>query len=97
MPAEAYLAVAAVLFGVGLVGVIAHASAISALIGTQLMLDAAILAAVATAGAAPVEGELAAVAFIVVGGVGLATGLAVVIDVTRRGLGPETDGSSGEA
>lgn len=96
MPAEAYLAVAAVLFGVGLTGVIAQGSAISALVGTQLMLDAAILAAVATAGAAP-EGELAAVAFIIAGAVGLAIGLAVAIDVTRRGLGPETDGSSGEA
>ena len=86
MSLEALLVVAAALFGVGVYGALSQQTFVMIMMGLELMINGAILAAVAlwalTTGGAP-EGQLLAVVAMTVMAVEAALGFAVVVNVYR--------------
>jgi NADH-quinone oxidoreductase subunit K len=87
IPIEAYLLLAACLFAIGLVGVLARRNAIAVLLGVELMLNAANINFVAFwryGGAQHMEGQVFAIIIITVAAAEAAIALAVILNVCRR-------------
>ena len=86
MNLQAILVVAAALFGIGVYGALSQQSFVMIMMGLELMLNAAILAAVAfwsrSAGGTP-KGQLIAVVIMAVMAVEAAIGFALVANVFR--------------
>ena len=86
MTLEALLVLAAALFGIGVYGALSQQSFVMIMMGLELMLSGAIVAAVAfwarTGGGTP-KGQLLAVVLITVMAVEAAIGFALVINVYR--------------
>lgn len=86
MTLSAVLVVAAALFGIGVYGALSQQSFVMIMMGLELMINAAILAAVALwsdAAAGSPKGQLLAVVAMTVMAVEAALGFAVVINVYR--------------
>jgi len=83
---EAILVVAAALFGIGLYGALSQQSFVMLMMGLELMINAAIVAAVAlwatAAGGSP-KGQLLVVVFMTVMAVEMALGFALITNVYR--------------
>jgi NADH-quinone oxidoreductase subunit K len=87
VPLEAYLIVSALLFAIGLVGVLARRNAIAVLLGIELMLNAANINFVAFwryHGGAEMEGQVFAVIVMTLAAAEAAVALAIVLNVFRR-------------
>jgi NADH-quinone oxidoreductase subunit K len=87
IPIQGYLVVSALLFSIGLVGVLARRNAIAVLLGVELMLNAANLNFVAFwryGGGARMEGQVFAIVVITVAAAEAAIALAIVLNVYRR-------------
>ncbi|MEK7863046.1 MAG: NADH-quinone oxidoreductase subunit NuoK [Chloroflexota bacterium] len=98
MPTESYLILGAALFAIGATGVVLRSNALAMLVGVELMLNAANITFVAAAQRhAQVSGEIAALFVIVVAAAKLAVGLAIAVDLARRGLTADTDEHPGPA
>ena len=86
MSLEALLVLSAALFGIGVYGALSQQSFVMIMMGLELMLNGAILAAVAfwamTAGGTP-KGQLLAVVVVTVMAVEAAIGFALVVNVYR--------------
>ena len=86
MTLEALLVLAAALFGIGVYGALSQQSFVMIMMGLELMLNGAMLAAIAfwarTAGGTP-KGQLLAVVLMTVMAVEAAIGFALVINVYR--------------
>lgn len=86
MTLQVLLLVAAALFGIGVYGALSQQSFVMIMMGLELMVNGAILTAVAlwwsSAGGAP-EGQMLAVVFMAVMAVEAAMGFALVINVYR--------------
>lgn len=86
MTLDALLVVSAALFGVGVYGALSQQSFVMIMMGLELMINGAILAAVGfwafSAGGAP-KGQMLAVVFMTVMAVEAAMGFAVVINIYR--------------
>ncbi|HZA41780.1 MAG TPA: NADH-quinone oxidoreductase subunit NuoK [Actinomycetota bacterium] len=86
MNLDALLVVAAALFGIGLYGALSQQSFVMLMMGLELMINAAILAAVSlwaySAGGNP-KGQLLAIVFMTVMAVELALGFALITNVYR--------------
>ena len=86
MTLDAVLVVAAALFGIGVYGAVSQQSFVMIMMGLELMLNGAILAAVAfwavSAGGTP-KGQLLAVVLMTVMAVEAAIGFALVVNVYR--------------
>ena len=86
MTLEALLLTAAALFGIGLYGALSQQTFVMLMMGLELMINAAILAAVAlwalAAGGNP-KGQLMAIVFLTVMAVEMALGFAVIVNVYR--------------
>lgn len=86
MTVQALLVVAAALFGIGLYGALSQQSFVMLMMGLELMINAAILAAAAlwrlTAGGNP-KGQMLAVVAMTVMAIELAIGFAVITNVYR--------------
>lgn len=86
MTAQTVLLVAAALFGVGVYGALSQQSFVMLLMGLELMINAAILAAVvlwATASGGNPQGQMLAVVFMTVMAVEMAIGFALIVNVYR--------------
>jgi NAD(P)H-quinone oxidoreductase subunit 4L len=83
---EALLVVAAALFGIGLYGALSQQSFVMLMMGLELMINGAILAAVslwaAAAGGNP-KGQLLAIVFMTVMAVEMALGFALITNIYR--------------
>ena len=86
MTLDALLIVAAALFGIGLYGALSQQSFVMLLMGLELMINAAILAAVSlwafAAGGAP-KGQMLAIVFMTVMAVEMALGFGLIVNVYR--------------
>lgn len=86
MSLETLLVVAAALFGIGVYGALSQQSFVMIMMGLELMINGAILAAVAfwaySAGGSP-KGQLLAIVFMTVMAVEAAVGFALVINIYR--------------
>ena len=86
MSLEALLVVAAALFGIGLYGALSQQSFVMLMMGLELMINAAILAAVslwATVSGGNPKGQLLAIVFMTVMAVEMALGFALITNVYR--------------
>lgn len=86
MTLEALLVVAAALFGIGLYGALSQQSFVMLMMGLELMINGAILAAVslwaAASGGNP-KGQLLAIVFMTVMAVEMALGFALITNIYR--------------
>ncbi|MEO8226475.1 MAG: NADH-quinone oxidoreductase subunit NuoK [Gemmatimonadota bacterium] len=86
MTLQTLLALAAALFGIGVYGALSQQSIVMIMMGLELMLNGAILAAVSfwarTAGGAP-QGQLLAIVVMTVMAVEAAAGFALLVNVYR--------------
>ena len=86
MTLEAILVLAAALFGIGVYGALSQQSFVMIMMGLELMLGGAIVAAAAfwahTAGGAP-KGQLLVIVLMTVMAVEMAIGFAVIVNVYR--------------
>lgn len=89
IPLSWFLILSALLFGIGLFGVVARKNAIAILLGVELMLNAANINLLAfwryfEAAAETVNGQVFTAAVFVVAAAEVAVGLALIISVWRR-------------
>jgi len=87
IPVHSYLVVSALLFAIGLVGVLGRRNAIAVLLGIELMLNAANINFVAFwrySGGQQMEGQVFAVSVITVAAAEAAIALAIILNVYRR-------------
>ena len=86
MNLDALLIVAAALFGIGLYGALSQQSFVMLLMGLELMINSAILAAVAlwaeATGGSP-KGQMLAIVFMTVMAIEMALGFALIVNVYR--------------
>jgi NAD(P)H-quinone oxidoreductase subunit 4L len=86
MTVDSLLIVAAAIFGIGLYGALSQQSFVMLLMGLELMINAAILAAVslwaASAGGDP-KGQMLAIVFLTVMAIEMALGFALIVNVYR--------------
>lgn len=86
MTLDSLLLVAAAIFGIGLYGALSQQSFVMLLMGLELMINAAILAAVslwATAAAGDPKGQMLAIVFLTVMAIEMALGFALIVNVYR--------------
>ena len=86
MSVQALLVLAAALFGIGVYGALSQQSIVMIMMGLELMLNGAILAAVtlwARSAGGPPKGQLLAVVLMTVMAVEAAVGFALVVNVYR--------------
>jgi NAD(P)H-quinone oxidoreductase subunit 4L len=83
---DALLIVAAAIFGIGLYGALSQQSFVMLMMGLELMINSAILAAVAvwaaSAGGSP-KGQMLAIVFMTVMAIEMALGFALIVNVYR--------------
>jgi NAD(P)H-quinone oxidoreductase subunit 4L len=83
---DALLIVAAAIFGIGLYGALSQQSFVMLIMGLELMINSAILAAVAlwaaSAGGNP-KGQMLAIVFMTVMAIEMALGFALIVNVYR--------------
>jgi NADH-quinone oxidoreductase subunit K len=92
MPTEAYLLLGALLFALGIAGVVTRTNALSVLIAVELMLNAVNLTFVAAARRyAQLDGSVVAFFVITVAAAEVAVGLGIVIDLARRKVSVDVD------
>ncbi len=87
IPVQSYLVVSALLFAIGLLGVLTRRNAIAVLLGIELMLNAANINFVAFwryGGAAHMEGQVFVVVVITMAAAEAAIALAIFLNVYRR-------------
>ena len=95
MPTTAYLLLGALLFALGVGGVITRANALSMLISVELMLNAVNLTFVAAAKRfGELDGVIVAFFVIAVAAAEVAVGLAIVVDVARGRVSVDVDSAS---
>ena len=86
MSLDSILIVAAALFGIGLYGALSQQSFVMLLMGLELMINAAILAAIAfwavSTGGSP-KGQMLAIVFMTVMAIEMALGFALITNVYR--------------
>ena len=86
MTLDALLIVAAAIFGIGLYGALSQQSFVMLMMGLELMINAAILAAIAmwaaTTGGDP-KGQMMAIVFMTVMAIEMALGFALIVNVYR--------------
>jgi NAD(P)H-quinone oxidoreductase subunit 4L len=86
MSLEALLVVAAAIFAIGLYGAISQQSFVMLVMGLELMINGAILAAVAlwaASGAGSPKGQMLVIVFLTVMAVEMSIGFALIINVYR--------------
>lgn len=84
MPASAYLALSAVLFTTGVVGVLVRRNALIVFMAVELMLNSVNLAFVTFARQhASIDGQVAVFFVLVVAAVEVVVGLALIVDIFR--------------
>lgn len=87
VPLQAYLAVAAILFGLGVYGVLSQRGAVMVLMSTEVILNAAMLNTVAFwryRNPADFAGQIFALVILTIAAVEMAVGLAVIVLVYRN-------------
>lgn len=87
VPLQAYLAVAAILFGIGVYGVLSQRGAVMILMSTEVILNAAMLNTVAFwryRNPADFNGQIFALIILTVAAVEMAVGLAAMLLIYRR-------------
>lgn len=87
VPAPAYLAVAAVLFAIGVYAVLAQRTAVMVLMGVEVLLNAAALDLVVfwrTAAPADYGGQIFVIILVTVGAIEMAVGLGLMMLLYRR-------------
>lgn len=87
LPLAAYLAVGAVLFGIGVFGVLSQRGAVMILMSTEVILNAAMLNTVAVwryRAPSDFAGQVFALIILTISAVEMAVGLAVMLMVFRR-------------
>lgn len=92
MPLGAYIALSAVLFGIGAAGVLLRRNPLVILMAVELMLNAANLAFVAFARARnALDGQLFALFVITVAAAEVVVGLAIIVAIFRRRASVDVD------
>ena len=95
MPITAYLLLGALLFSLGVAGVILRTNALSMLVSVELMLNAVNLTFVASSRHFNLlDGMVVALFVIAVAAAEVAVGLAIIIDLARRHTTVEVDRAS---
>ncbi len=87
VPLQAYLAVAAMLFGIGVYGVLSQRAAVMVLMSSEVILNAAMLNTIAVwryRNPADFSGQIFALVILTIAAVEMAVGLAVIVLVYRR-------------
>lgn len=87
VPLQAYLAVAAMLFGIGAYGVLSQRGAVMVLMSSEVILNAAMLNTIAFwryRNPADFSGQIFALVILTIAAVEMAVGLAVIVLVYRR-------------
>lgn len=87
VPLQAYLAVAAMLFGIGVYGVLSQRGAVMVLMSSEVILNAAMLNTIAFwryRNPADFSGQIFALVILTIAAVEMAVGLAVIVLVYRR-------------
>lgn len=92
VPTEAYVALSAVLFAIGAVGVLTRRSAILVFLSVELMLNAANLALISFSRLfGEMDGQVFALAVMAVAAAEVTVGLGLIVAISRRGLALDVD------
>jgi NADH-quinone oxidoreductase subunit K len=95
VPTEAYLALSAVLFGIGAIGVVLRKSALTMFMSIELMLNAVNLTLVAFARQfGRLDGQVIVFFVMAVAAAEVAVGLAIIVDIFRSRRTVDIDGVS---